>query len=423
MSLAISFFNALAVSLFGSVLSASFCGVLERRRNRLIFWCCMALIPILQGAVYQIWDVKLLRYIYPIIMHLPLLLVLRFLTGKLLWPLVSILTAYLCCELRRWIALLSTELLNGGDMMQDITELIVTLPLLFLLLRFFSPVVRQLSERPVRLRWQFGIVPATYYIFDYGTRIYTDLLYSGSPIAVEFMPLMCCVTYILFLLYFTAEERKREQLRQAQRGMEIQVAQAVREVSALRESQELARQYRHDLRHHLQYISACISNGQQEQAQTYISGICEEIEAQKVHRYCENEAANLILSAFAGRAEKIGVRMDVQGSLPAFILISDSDLCVILSNALENALQACQPFAADGTACTIDVQFYEREGKFFFQITNPCGEGIHFENGIPVSDRPNHGIGVQSISAIVQKYGGVCTFLVKDRQFILRLSI
>ena len=423
MSLAISFLNALAVSLFGSVLSASFCGVLDRRRDRLIFGCCMVLIPIFQGAVYRIWEPELLRYIYPIIMHLPLLLVLRFLTGRLLWPLVSILTAYLCCELRRWIALLPTELLHGGDMMQDIAELIVTLPLLFLLLRFFSPVVRQLSERPVRLRWQFGIVPAAYYIFDYGTRIYTDLLYSGSPIAVEFMPLMCCVTYILFLLYFTAEERKREQLQQVQRGMEIQVAQAVREVSALRESQELARQYRHDLRHHLQYISACIANGQQEQAQTYISGICEEIEAQKVNRYCENEAANLILSAFVGRAEKSGVRMDVQGSLPAFILISDSDLCVILSNALENALHACQSLTAAETACTIDVQFYERESKFYLQVTNPCGGDVRFNKGIPVSERPDHGIGVQSISAIVQKYGGVCTFLVKDRQFILRLSI
>lgn len=423
MSLPISFLNALAVSLFGSVLSASFCGALERSRNRLIFWCCMAMIPIFQGAVSQIWDAEFLRYIYPIIMHLPLLLVLRFLAGKLLWPLISILTAYLCCELRRWIALLFTGLFQGGDMMQDIAELIVTLPLFFLLLRFFSPVIRQLSERPLRLQWQFGIVPATYYIFDYGARVYTDLLYSGSPITVEFMPLMCCVTYILFLLYFTTEERRREQLQQVQKGMEIQVAQAVREVGALRESQELACRYRHDLRHHLQYISASIANGQQEQAQIYISGICEEIDAQKVKRYCENETANLILSAFAGRVEKVGIRMDVQGSLPAFILISDSDLCVILSNALENALHACQPLVSSGRDCLIDVQFYEREKRLFLQVINPYQGSIRFENGIPVSDREDHGIGTRSIRAIVQKYGGVCSFLAQDGRFILRLSI
>ena len=185
----------------------------------------------------------------------------------------------------------------------------------------------------------------------------------------------------------------------------------------------MASQYRHDLRHHLQYLSSCIGSGQAEQAQAYISDICEEIEAQKVQRYCENEAANLILSSFAGRAQKNGVSMHIQGTLPAFILVSDSDLCVLLSNALENALHACCSLVAEGKACEIDVQFYERGGKLFLQVTNPCRNTVHFEKGLPVSDRPGHGIGVQSICAIVRRYGGVYAFLVQDGQFILRLSL
>ena len=46
------------------------------------------------------------------------------------------------------------------------------------------------------------------------------------------------------------------------------------------------------MRHHLQYVSTCIENGEVEQAQAYITGICKEIEAQKVQIYCENEAVN-----------------------------------------------------------------------------------------------------------------------------------
>lgn len=133
--------------------------------------------------------------------------------------------------------------------------------------------------------------------------------------------------------------------------------------------------------------------------------------------------ANLILSAFAGRAQKAGIAMHVQGMLPAFILVSDSDLCILLSNALENALHACQPFAAEGKACGIDVRFYVREEKLFLQVTNPCGNMVRFENGIPVSDQPGHGIGVQSICAIVRRYGGVYAFSVKNGQFVLRLSL
>ena len=115
--------------------------------------------------------------------------------------------------------------------------------------------------------------------------------------------------------------------------------------------------------------------------------------------------------------------MKVKGTLPAFIIVSDSDLCVLLSNALENALHACQLLDSTKEAFVIDVQFHIRDGHLFLQVENPCKDDILFENGIPVSNEPGHGIGVQSICAIVERYGGMYTFLVQNHHFILRLSI
>ena len=57
------------------------------------------------------------------------------------------------------------------------------------------------------------------------------------------------------------------------------------------------------------------------------------------------------------------------------------------------------------------------------QIVNPCQGEVRFERGVPVSDRPGHGIGMQSICAIVERYGGGCTFLAESGQFILRLFL
>lgn len=307
--------------------------------------------------------------------------------------------------------------------MQDFFELLLTLPLLLFLLHYAAPLVRQLSDYPAKTQCQFGSIPALYYGFDYLTTVYTDLLASGDPVVVEFMPFVCCAAYLVFLLYNSIKERTQNQLKQVQKSLGIQLNQAVREIDALRESQMLASQYRHDMRHHLQYVSACIEDGQEEQALAYIAGICKEIEAQKVERYCENEAANLILSAFAGRAKKDGIQMQVKGTLPAFIMVSDSDLCVLLSNALENALHACQSFAAAEKTCVIDVQFYNKDNRLFLQIENPYNDEVLFENGIPVSHEPGHGLGVQSICAIVERYGGMYTFLVKNGHFILRLSL
>ena len=423
MSFWISLLNNVSVSFFGSILSASFCDAVNTRKKRGIFVCGIMLMPLLQGLVYFLLGAEFMQEVYPLVVHLPLLLLLYGLTGRLLWPLFSILTAYLCCQLRRWIALLAVAILSGGQPMQDLFELLLTVPILLFLLRYASPIVRQLSAYPSKTQCQFGAIPVVYYIFDYMTTVYTDLLASGDPVVVEFMPFVCCAAYLVFLLYNSYNERTQHQLMQLQNILGIQLNQAVREIDALRESQTLASQYRHDIRHHLQYVSACIENGQEEQALTYINGICKEIEAQKVKRYCENEAANLILSAFSGRAQKEGIQMNVKGSLPPLIPVTDSDLCVLLSNALENALRACQPLAFANKTCIIDVQFYYRNDRLFLQVQNPYEKEVHFEKGIPISSEPGHGIGVKSICAIVERYGGIYTFLVQNHQFILRLSL
>lgn len=425
LNILIALLNDAAVSIFGGVLSAAFCDALHTWRDRLVFWGGMAVMLIPQGCVYLIWNDEFHVRIYPLILHLPLLFLLYILTKKLLKPAVSILTAYLFCQLRRWVALLVVALLSGGQVMQNIVELAVTVPLLLFLMYFAVPAIRQLFSYPISIQCCFGAIPALYYGFDYLTRVYTDLLSSGEPVAVEFMPFVCCVAYLAFLLFNFTEERKRSRLRQVQQNLEIQLAQSVQETKALRESQDMAVRHRHDLRHHLQYLSSCIQNGQEERAQTYISEICKEIEAQVVQRYCENEAANLILSAFAGRAERGGIRLEVEGALPAFLPVSDNDLCVLLSNSLENALHACQPLVAAGRDCTVSVrlQYHMRTEKISLQVANPCEEAVRFENGVPVSGQPGHGIGVQSICAIVERYAGVYSFLVEDGQFILRLFL
>ena len=421
----ISLLNDIAVSIFGGVLSASFCGALNTRRNRFIFWLGMTFMLIFQGAGYIFWTEEFLQQIYPLILHLPLLLLLYILTGRRLWPTISLLSAYLFCQLRRWPALLAAAVLPGEELTQKLAELAFTLPLLLILLRFTVSDIKQLMNCPVRTQCRFGLIPALYYGFDYLTRIYTDLLSSGSPVVVEFMSTVCCAAYLIFLLRYSAEERRRGLLEQVQDNLQLQITQAAREIGDLRESQAMTVRHRHDLRHHLQYLLSCIENGQTERAKDYISRICAELETQQVRRCCENEAVNLILSAFVRRAERAGIKMDISGVLPADISVSDNDLCVILSNALENAIHACQPIAAGGSTCVISVEFrfHSQGGRLFLQITNPCREEVRFEKGIPVSGRPGHGIGVQSIRALVARYGGDCQFLFKDGQFVLRLFL
>ncbi len=415
--------NLTAVGIFGMILSAVFCDIRWTWKKNVVLIGALALILVFQGIIYFRVDPDLVESIYPLITHIPLIGVLCVLSGEYLWPIIAVLTAYLCCQLRRWLALLITAVFSGGFVMQNTAELILTLPILLIIVYLVAPSVRSISHYPVSVKCQFGMVPALYYGFDYLTRIYTSLLQEGRLVAIEFMPFVCSVAYLIFVTYTSAEGRIRNQLERTQDILNLQVEQAAREIRALRESQEKTSLYRHDMRHHMQYLSSCIEDGRLKQAQEYIRKIYREIETNKVAVFCKNEAANLIFSAFAKRAEDCGILMQVEAAISQPVAVDESDLCVLLSNALENALHACQKQREKGQPGVIEVTVYEKGERLFLQIINSCSEEIAFDHGIPVTSSPGHGIGVRSICAIVERYDGIYSFSEKDKQFILRISL
>lgn len=420
----VTLLNDAAVGVYGMILSAAFCGITWTKKKKWTYALSMAAILLVQAAVYGLTtNLRLLQLIYPLVTHMPLVLVLAVMERKVLWPVISVLTAYLCCQLRRWLALLLAALASGGTQMQTAAELALTLPLLLGLLYFVAPAVRTIAGYQPAMQVRFGLIPAVGYLFDYLTRIYTNLLARGAPAAVEFMPFVCCVAYLAFVLRSSAENETRLRLEQTQENLHLQVTQATREIASLRESERRASTYRHDLRHHMQYLAGCIENGRTEQAQAYIREVCAEIESQKVQTFCENETVNLILSAFAGRAEESDVPLRVRAEVPHFIPVAETDLCVLLSNALENALHACQKLRQAGQPCDIELVAYDKSGKFFLQVTNTCLPGLTFEKGLPVTREPGHGIGVRSICSIAERYNGMYSFSEKDGRFVLRVSL
>lgn len=415
--------NLISVGIFGMVLSAAFCDNPWTKKERLVMTVSMALVLLLQGGFYFGVNPDIVEYIYPLITHLPLVVILCILSRRWLWPTIAVLTAYLCCQLRRWLALLVVTLASGDDVMQDVVELIITLPLLIILLRVTAPSVRSISHYAIPIQCQFGLVPALYYGFDYLTRVYTNMLIEGVLVAVEFMPFVCSAAYLFFVFHMSSAERIRSRLEQTQDTLSVQVTQAVREIEALRESQRKTSIYRHDLRHHIQFLSSCIENGLLEQAQGYIREIYSEIEANEITVFCKNEVANLIFSAFAERARKSGIPITIKADIPSTVSISESDLCVLLSNAMENALLACQRRNERGLSGNIEVSVYRKDEKLFLQFINSCDADIVFEHGIPVACSPGHGLGVRSICAIVEQYGGMYDFSMEEGRFILRVLL
>lgn len=419
----ISIINFTSVGIFGLALSAGFCDIHWTRQKKLFMAGCICIIMLFQGVVLFSTDIDTIRCFYPLITHIPMSVALCILNMEFVWSLIAVLTAYLCCQIRKWLALLVVSIFSGGALMQNTIEFIVTLPLFLLLLRFVAPSVRSISHYTTTEKYLFGLVPLLYYGYDYLTIFFTNLISGGNPVVVEFMPFVCSVTYLIFVLRVSEDKRIHIQMEQTQGILNLQVTQAVREIAVLRESYQKSSTYRHDLRHHMLYLLSCIENGRVTQAQTYIQEVCSEIEAAKVIVFCENEAANLIFSAFSVRAKNSGVTIHIKAAIPQDIPIPESDWCVLLSNALENALHACQKLQKKGLPTSIEISAYEKNGKMFLQVANSCDEEISFSHGVPVTTNPGHGIGVHSICTIIERYNGIYSFSAENGQFLLRLSL
>ncbi len=414
--------NAGSVGFFGAFLSASFCDIKWTKKNKTIFLTAVVLLAVLQAFLYGCFGQIALRKWYPVITHLPLMVLLGYM-GRRWWSIIAVLSAYLCCQLRRWIALLCVEIYSGTDLMQDSIEFIVTIPMLVLIIKYVSPSIRNMSRNSRSMQLYFSFVPAINYFFDYATRIYTNWLVQGVSAAVEFMPFVCSSAYLFFAIYSSEQMRKQSELEQMQAVLNLQIKQADNQISDMRKSQEMAAAYRHDLRHHMQYVSACIKNNALDQAQEYIFNLTNEITNQTMKQYCENTSANLVISAYAGRAADADVAMNVKLRLQESLPITESDFCVLLSNALENALNACIALRNDGGTPFIKVSGYEKNEKLFLEIINSCDEHVNFENGLPVTKKKGHGMGVRSICAVVDKYNGIYSFETRDNCFILRLHV
>lgn len=117
--------------------------------------------------------------------------------------------------------------------------------------------------------------------------------------------------------------------------------------------------------------------------------------------------ANSILGYYSLKAKGTGIPFHCACSIPKQLSISDSDLCIVLSNALENAIEACRNL--DNTS----ERFISNEVKalnkhLLIKIENSYNGNLNVQDGnyLSTKSEKSGGIGLQNIKKVVEAYGG-----------------
>ena len=251
---------------------------------------------------------------------------------------------------------------------------------------------------------------------------YQSTLYTGRIlqiyIVVSIVLLIILTLFYAIFLMMALSLNKNARLQQENHFLSLQQARYENLCSAIEE----ARQARHDIRHHFLQLSSLAEKGDLEKIKEYLSNANSKIPDYNLH-FCENQAADSVISHYAALAKRENIPFQAKADLPAHISIDQIDMCLVLSNLLENALEASLKAKSSNRRIHAEVYLHHKH-LLLIQVENTFEGKIQEKNHIfQSSKRPGNGVGIQSVRHIAEKNGGDSSFTYENGVFTAKIML
>lgn len=237
---------------------------------------------------------------------------------------------------------------------------------------------------------------------------------GGFPIFIMLIGIIILILFADIVSRFRGVEKEKETL-------------LVREEISKKQYGELAelisqnRQIVHDIKNHLLVIKEYARQGKNENIENYVNGISKEYAVSMSKYWSGNQVIDFILNQKISQAEKKGIEVTVKTGPIGNIPLSESEICALFGNLLDNAIEASQKIV-DGKRW-VEVYLSQKRNMLFVEIANNFLTDPIFENGDPVSLKgSSHGYGIKSVKRVVEQYDGMMTYKVSNKIFRVNLS-
>lgn len=273
--------------------------------------------------------------------------------------------------------------------------------IVFLVFRFLrKPFRTYVSEN--QTNWQLLCFPVLmiFLLFSYFSNSATNTV-NLAPL------LLSAFSMFLALIRVLAVSSDIAELKAAEKEVAGQMELQRQEYEDMCKKVESGREYRHDMRHHLLAMEEMAKAGDNGELLAYIGDLSGRLAETAGRTYCKDPAVNAVLSASLQKAERAGCKVTENICLPDELPFERTDLCILLANTIENAVNACAEFLEKDRYIRLSAEFQE-DKKLAIAVDNPCAGEVHFDReGFPdVPQREGHGIGLKSVRRIADKYRG-----------------
>ena len=223
--------------------------------------------------------------------------------------------------------------------------------------------------------------------------------------------------FLYHILWWISQKiTENAQFRQSLVLLKMEERQYHKTINYLRETAN----QRHDFRQHILIINDYLEHGQTQKLKEYLSPIVESV-SQSYKVICENQAVNAVANHYDEAAKTVNVEISWSVDLAETLPVKESDMCAVLGNLVENAIRAAAELDGDNRLVNIRVGLLNPKTLVISIFNAYKGKLKLDKNGLPVSDKDGHGIGLRSVRNIVKKYKG--TMEIETHNGIFDVSI
>lgn len=377
-------------------------------------------------------SIKTFSFITPLISIAYLLCVSWFFTkGTLILRAASCIMTLFVILAIGYIWMILACLLHGGDFENTFLIFMTPGPLRFLYLALdkASDIVLYLTFRKhfyrlstLKNRWLVSLLIGS--AFVYGVTQYLmnailshDVYTMRQASIVSFLVLLLFfLVFSLLLLTISARDQERAQrlvLQQTDRLMEKNYQTLHQDL------QENAKRI-HDFHHHLQAILGLAEQAGNQKTKEYIHSLLD-ISYRDVRMCsCGNDIIDAVINCSAAEAARSQIDFQYNVELSSSLSqIAPIDLCAVLGNQVENALDACRKIP-DSQRRFIQVSIRQNKSFVVIQVINSAYRNPFTADGRLVTNKEDsefHGLGLKSIQDTVDKYNGYLTNSYENHQF------
>lgn len=243
--------------------------------------------------------------------------------------------------------------------------------------------------------------------------------------------LLCAVSSgILFVVtigvyvLFTAVSRIYEgYLDQRQEVQKLQLERQHHE--DMRDAYERLRMWKHDSLNRLQTAGQMIKTGDGSNALDFIEQSVGEIESLQTLVNTEHPVVDAVLSNEFAKANRAGITLSHIIVLTKELPIDDLDLCSLISNLLDNAIEAVQKLPEKDRY--IDFEISIKSHNMLISVINPSNGNYKLKQEhtffTTKKNASEHGIGLKIVTSIVKKYRGILDITPSDGKFEVTIAI